>query len=254
VRIEGRIDDKDKISDVSQVWIAAADLPAPALARGATLLNDEETRRVEAFRFDSDRRMSLVARAALRALLGQHLNVDPRSLRFVTGEHGKPALAGAEVEFNVSHSAGHIAIAISDGGPIGVDIESMKRSSDLLHLAERFFSPPEAENVRAADENERARRFFAYWTAKESVIKAAGGGLSIELRSFETDPRLGESTSVTNRGADPRLDGWNVFAIPSPIESMQLAIASRAEEPPLVRAFDVIRSIQMFDSAGREMK
>jgi len=52
------------------------------------------------------------------------------------------------------------------------------------------------------------------------VIKAAGGGLSIELRSFETDPRLGESTPVTNRGGDPRLDGWNVFAIPSPIDTM----------------------------------
>jgi len=141
VRIDS-IDDKDKISDVSQVWIAAADLPAPALARAATLLSEEETRRVEAFRFDSDRRMSLVARAALRALLGQSLGVDPRSLRFVTGEHGKPALAGGEVEFNVSHSAGHVAIAISGSGAIGIDIESMKRSTDLLHLAERFFSPP----------------------------------------------------------------------------------------------------------------
>jgi 4'-phosphopantetheinyl transferase len=225
---------------VSHVWIAAADLPAPILARAAALLNDEETRRVEAFRFDSDRRMSLVARAALRALLGQHLAVDPRSLRFVTGEHGKPALAGGEVEFNVSHSAGQVAIAISDSGAIGVDIESMKRSSDLLHLAERFFSPPEAESVRSAADDERAQRFFAYWTAKESVIKAAGGGLSIELRSFETDPRLGESTPVSNRGGDPRLDGWNVFAIPSPIDAMQLAIASRAAEgPPLIHPFDV---------------
>jgi len=225
---------------VSHVWIAAADLPAPVLARAAALLNDEETRRVEAFRFDSDRRMSLVARAALRALLGQHLGVDPRSLRFVTGEHGKPALAGGEVEFNVSHSAGQVAIAISDSGAIGVDIESMKRSIDLLHLAERFFSPPEAENVRSASEGERAQRFFGYWTAKESVIKAAGGGLSIELRSFETDPRVGESTPVTNRGGDPRLDGWNVFAIPSPIDAMQLAIASRAAEgQPLIHPFDV---------------
>lgn len=225
---------------MSHVWIAAADLPAPILARAAALLNDEETRRVEAFRFDSDRRMSLVARAALRALLGQHLAVDPRSLRFVTGEHGKPALAGGEVEFNVSHSAGQVAIAISDSGAIGVDIESMKRSSDLLHLAERFFSSPEAESVRSASDDERAQRFFAYWTAKESVIKAAGGGLSIELRSFETDPRLGESTPVTNRGGDPRLDGWHVFAIPSPIDTMQLAIASRADvAPPLIRPFDV---------------
>lgn len=223
----------------THVWIAAADLPEPLLARAATLLNDEETRRVASFRFESDRRMSLMARAALRALLGRHLGADPRSLVFVTGEHGKPALAGAEVEFNVSHSAGHVAVAISGGGPVGVDIESMSRASDLLHLAERFFSPREAEVVRNAPEYERPQRFFAYWTAKESVIKAAGGGLSIELRSFETDPRLGHSTPVTNRSADPRLDGWNVFAIPSPVDAMHLAVASRAFEPPLVRAFSL---------------
>ena len=224
----------------THVWIAAADLPEPLLARAATLLNDEETRRVAAFRFESDQRMSLMARAALRALLGRYLDADPRSLVFVTGEHGKPALAGGEVEFNVSHSAGHVAVAISDGGAVGVDIESMNRASDLLHLAERFFSPREAEAVRMASEQERPQRFFAYWTAKESVIKAAGGGLSIELRSFETDPRLGQSTPVTNRGADPRLDGWNVFAIPSPVDAMHLAVASRALEQPDVRPFDVL--------------
>jgi 4'-phosphopantetheinyl transferase len=238
--IEVPINDKDKIIGVSwtHVWIAAADLPKAVLARAARLLNDEETRRVEAFRFDSDRRMSLVARAALRSLLGRHLGVDPRSLRFVAGEHGKPALAGAEIEFNVSHSAGHVAIAISAGGAAGVDIESQQRSADLLNLATRFFSPREAENVRAASDDDRAERFFAYWTAKESVIKAAGGGLSIDLRSFETDPRLGQSTPVTNHGGDPRLDGWNVFAIPSPIDTMHVAVSSRTEAAPFVRMFD----------------
>jgi len=218
------------------VWIVSTNIDEPSLARASALLDDEERRRVASFRFESDQRMSLVARAALRTLLGRHLQRDPRALRFILGEQGKPALAEGEVEFNVSHSAGHVAIAISEGGAVGVDLEAVRPTSDLLHLAERFFSAREAENVRIASDDDRAERFFAYWTAKESVIKAVGGGLSIDLRSFETDPRIGQPTSVRNHGDDARLNGWNVFAIASGIDGFHLAVASqRIDEPRMSR-------------------
>lgn len=220
------------IAIVAHVWIAAIDMPEPSLSRAATLLDEAETQRVASFRFEADRRRSLVARATLRTLLGRHLDRDPRALRFVVGEQGKPALAENEVEFNVSHSGGHVAIAISDAGPIGVDLEAVRATSDLLQLAERFFSPAEADVVRAAAESDRAARFFSYWTAKEAVIKAAGGGLSLDLRSFETDPRIGQPTAVRNRGEDPRLDGWNVFAMSSGIADVHLALASHEAAAP----------------------
>lgn len=210
-----------------------------ALARAATLLDDEERRRVASFHFERDRRLSLVARAALRGLLGRYLQRDPRALRFVLGKQGKPALATGEVEFNVSHSGGHVAVAISGDGPVGVDLEAIRPASDMLQLAERFFSPREADSVRAAADDDRPARFFAYWTAKEAVIKAAAGGLSLDLRSFETDPRLGRSTPVRNRAHDPRLDGWHVFAIPSGIENVRLALAARRTEPLVMRELDV---------------
>lgn len=217
----------------------ATNLPPELLARAATLLDDEESQRVDRFRFEKDRRLSLVARATLRALLGRYLGRDPRALRFVEGPQGKPALTTGELEFNVSHSGGHVAVAISGGGAVGVDIETVRATRDMIHLAERFFSPREAESVRTATDDERAACFFAYWTAKESVIKAAGGGLSLDLRSFETNPRLGHVTPVQNLSRESRLDGWNVFAMPSGIEAVHLALASRGTEMPSIRELDL---------------
>jgi 4'-phosphopantetheinyl transferase len=222
----------------THVWLAATNLPPELLASAATLLDDEETRRVASFRFESDRRLSLIARAARRVLLGRYAGRDPRTLRFVEGPQGKPSLTTGELEFNVSHSGSHVAVAISGGGAVGVDIEAVRKTSDIIHLAERFFSPHEAEIVRTAPDEERAARFFAYWTAKESVIKAVGGGLSLDLRSFQTDPRLGHATPVQNLSREPRLDGWNVFALPSRIEAVHLALASRGMEMPRMRELD----------------
>ncbi|HVE70938.1 MAG TPA: 4'-phosphopantetheinyl transferase superfamily protein [Thermoanaerobaculia bacterium] len=225
--------------DETHVWLAATDVPTGLLAHAATLLDEEESRRVAAFRFESDRRLSLIARAALRTLLGRYLGRDPRTLRFVAGPQGKPALTTGDLEFNVSHSGGHVAVAISGDAAVGVDIEAVRATRDIVHLAERFFSAHEAESVRTATEAQRAERFFAYWTAKESVIKAVGGGLFVDLRSFETDPRPGQATRVRNLTSDPRLDGWNVFTIPSGIEAVHLALASQGTEMPRVGELDL---------------
>ncbi|MGA8808640.1 MAG: 4'-phosphopantetheinyl transferase superfamily protein [Thermoanaerobaculia bacterium] len=225
--------------DERHVWLVATNIPPEVLARAATLLDDEESRRVASFRFEKDRLLSLVARAALRALLGRYLGRTPRALRFVAGPQGKPALTTGELEFNVSHSGGHVALAISGGGAVGVDIEGVRATSDIIHLAERFFSPREAESVRTATDDERSARFFAYWTAKESVIKAVGGGLSLDLRAFETDPRLGHATPVRNLSGESRLDGWNVVSMPSGIEAVHLALASQQMEMPLLRDLDL---------------
>lgn len=184
------------------------------------VLSDEERRRAERFRLEEDRRRSVVARGTLRMLLGRRLGADPRRLEFVEGAQGKPALRGGELDFNVSHSGDRVAIAIAAGGsPVGIDIEvEQPRMTDLVVLARRYFSAGEAREVeRAADVDADAamRLFFTIWTAKEAVIKAVGGGLSIELASFSVLPVQTRWGAVENLGRDPKLDGWHVAALPS---------------------------------------
>ncbi|HEX7676825.1 MAG TPA: 4'-phosphopantetheinyl transferase superfamily protein [Thermoanaerobaculia bacterium] len=207
------------------VWIAGIDVPDAAVGALASLLDDEERAMAARFHFDADRRRCIVARGALRTLLGRSLGRHARALRFVRGAQGKPALEGGELEFNVSHSGDCVAIAMTDGSPVGVDAECEKPMSDPLTLADHFFAREEAEFVKGAATDHAAATFYSIWTAKESVIKAAGGGLSIDLSSFVVTP-ADCLTPVQNRSGSPELDGWWVLALPR-IRGCHAAVAAR---------------------------
>jgi 4'-phosphopantetheinyl transferase len=144
------------------------------------LLCSEE--RVRAQRFVSKRDSELWGRSRglLRALLGRYSRQDPRSLRFVTGEHGKPELAGnaaAELAFNMSHSE-HLALyAFSRAGAVGVDVEVARRPIDEVAIAERILGASEAARLQALDPATRRREFLRGWTRHEAELKCLGVGI-----------------------------------------------------------------------------
>lgn len=209
------------------VWVARSDVAAETLRELSDLLDPEEQERVARFRFEEDRQRAVVARATLRRLLGSYLEREPRALRFVYGPQGKPALADGALEFNVSHSGPLVLLAFARGSAVGVDVEREKPQRELAAIAGRFFAPDEAEKVR--DPARDAQAFYRTWTAKESVIKAVGGGLSIDLSSFVVTPARGCFTAVENRGGDGRLDGWFVQTLPEPADEAHAAVAVRGE-------------------------
>lgn len=209
------------------VWIARTDLAAGEIGALSAILDEEERTRAARFRFEEDQHRSIVARAILRRLLATYLGVSPQELRFVFGPQGKPALPDGSVEFNVSHSGRHVLLAFASGSPVGVDVEQEKKERDRLAIAQRFFAPAEAEKVRHAEDV--AGAFYRTWTAKESVIKAVGGGLSIDLASFLVTPDRGTFTAVENAGDDARLTGWYVQTLPEPGEGAHAAVAVRGE-------------------------
>jgi 4'-phosphopantetheinyl transferase len=198
------------------------------------VLDAEERARADRYRVEDDRRRSIVARGTVRTLLGRRLGREPRDLGFVEGPQGKPALIGGELEFNVSHSGDRVAIAIAEGGPVGIDIEvEQPRTTDLVVLARRYFSPVEALAVENAADG-AIPLFFTIWTAKEAVIKAVGGGLSIQLASFSVLPVCSEWGAVENLGGDPKLDGWHVAALPSEL-GYRAAVAAAGTDWEIVR-------------------
>ncbi|MBZ0221909.1 MAG: 4'-phosphopantetheinyl transferase superfamily protein [Dokdonella sp.] len=100
--------------------------------------------------------------------------------------HGKPHLRGAgDLGFNLSHCGGDLVIALARGQALGVDIESLQRRPASLHLAQRFFTPSEADALAALTEARRAEAFLRLWTHKEAVLKATGMGLSFGLARLE---------------------------------------------------------------------
>jgi 4'-phosphopantetheinyl transferase len=121
----------------------------------------------------------VAGRAALRALLGRYLQIDPAAIRFAAGPNGKPRLdPPSPVQFNVSHSAGLALIAVAAEADVGVDIEQLRPRSDLPGLARRVFT----ERERDAIDGELS--FYRHWVAKEAFVKATGRGVS-SVRSFE---------------------------------------------------------------------
>jgi 4'-phosphopantetheinyl transferase len=156
-----------------------------------------------------------------------YLRVSPQDLRFVFGPQGKPALLDGRLEFNVSHSGPLVLLAFASGSPVGVDVEQEKKDRDRIAIAQRYFAPAETEKVRRAEDV--AGAFYRTWTAKESVIKAVGGGLSIDLSSFLVTPDRGTFTAVENAGDDARLTGWYVQTLPEPGEGAHAAVAVRGE-------------------------
>ena len=158
----------------------------------AAVLSADERERMARFRFEEDRVRYLCAHASLRELLsGYRPDVAPGDWRFSADRFGKPGLVGAPVplDFNLSHTDGLVAIAVTGGTAVGVDVERRRAAHDDELLFEACLAESEAAPLRRLRPDERGDRFHVLWTLKEAYLKACGVGLSRDLRGVEL--RLG---------------------------------------------------------------
>jgi 4'-phosphopantetheinyl transferase len=153
------------------------------------LMTADERERHGSFRFEVDRRLFLATRTLVRTVLSRYAAVSPGDWRFAAGPHGKPRIVHPAVtpslHFNLANTRGLVVCAVSAAHEsLGVDAERFDRTVDPVEIAGRFFSPPEAQALGALPASEQSRRFFTYWTLKESYVKARGLGLALPLDKF----------------------------------------------------------------------
>ena len=167
------------------VWQAGLAASPEDVARLQAGLSDDERARAARFLFDRHRRRFVVARATLRAMLARYTGRPAASLVFEYGPHGKPALVGAgDVRFIVAHWDELAVYAVTRGAAVGVDVERLREVHEADRIAERFFSVPERDELRALPEASRSAGFFTCWTRKEAYVKARGEGLAHPLDAF----------------------------------------------------------------------
>jgi 4'-phosphopantetheinyl transferase len=178
------------------------------------LLSPSERRRSGRFRRHEDRQRFVLATALLRVAAGAWLRRAPREVVVDRtcdrcGEpHGPPGLPGSGLYASISHAGEYAAVALSDVAPVGVDVERIGRVA-FGPLLGAVCSPEERRHVRSEAD------FYAYWTRKESVLKATRVGLSMPMREVVVTPP-GDAPRVLFYGSRPdfaaRMHDWRLGA------------------------------------------
>lgn len=175
-------------------WMALDSLNDDVVNRWRTGLGADERARADRFVFARDSHAYVAAHTLKRALLAWAGDLPASAWQFVAARLGKPqidpSLNRPRLQFSLSHTKGLVACAVGLDHALGLDVESLKTTSDALNIAERFFAPAEISMLRDVAPGERTEMFFRIWTLKEAYIKATGEGLSCPLHclAFALNP------------------------------------------------------------------
>lgn len=220
------------------LWILdEAEASAAQFAASDAWLGSDERQRASRFLREDDRRRFVLARGLVRAVLGRVTGIAPAALAFDVQPHGKPVLRDGGVHFNLSHTRGMIALALSREVEVGVDVEAIDRRLDPLRLAARNFSASENAALADAEASQQPARFIEIWTLKEAYVKALGRGLQHDLRSFSASlapPSIIDHVDGVDRPAACRC--W----LDQPAPGFRLALVARdaaALDIELMRGF-----------------
>jgi 4'-phosphopantetheinyl transferase len=170
------------------VWRIDENIEPRRLETLRKTLSCDKLDRAASFRFDQDRSRFILCRGILRELLGRYLNQSAERFQFTYGPFGKPALAGNEMHFNLSHTLGLCLLAFSASQMVGIDIEKVRSQQNLPDLARDCFHPDESNAVALAEPANRAKLFFTYWTCKEARLKTHGLGIGREFTPMANQP------------------------------------------------------------------
>ncbi|NER13685.1 4'-phosphopantetheinyl transferase superfamily protein [Leptobacterium flavescens] len=219
----------------AHIWHISIDQNKALLKQFGELLSADEKKRAEKFYFAKDRHCFVIAKGALRTLLGSYLQTDPSGIRFQYGSHGKPHLDDStSLRFNLSHSGDAIVLGFVHDLSIGVDVEKIKDDIELKDIAKNFFSKEEVNALLSLKEEVHPNAFFNCWTRKEAFIKAKGSGLSFPLHEFAVSLEPGKEAELLQTKWDPDEKLKWTLASFEPEESYVGAVAIEGNIPSIV--------------------
>ncbi|WP_293896510.1 4'-phosphopantetheinyl transferase superfamily protein [Sporocytophaga sp.] len=167
------------------------------------------------FKMPLDIQGHLFGKILLKKIFENYYNTENILNQLEYNKYGRPYISNSTINFSISHSEQFSAVAVSNGFPIGIDIEKMKEISfcDFKTL----FTESEW-NVILTSANP-LKTFYVYWTKKESTAKADGRGLSIPLNEILIE----DAISILNKKR------WHLFEINLEPDYM-IHIASEQQE------------------------
>ncbi|WP_165372883.1 4'-phosphopantetheinyl transferase family protein [Pengzhenrongella frigida] len=185
--------------DVADVGLLVAGLAHGERARAATLPAEQASRFV-------------VARALLRGVVGARLGRPARDVVLrarcpvCAGPHGQvevvPHGGGVPaLHVSLTRAGPLIAVAVSDAGRVGVDVESCA-SVAAARLADVALSPAERGALRGGSPDTRAVALARSWVRKEAALKALGTGLRMDPALLDAHRRTANLPARGPAGAE----------------------------------------------------
>jgi 4'-phosphopantetheinyl transferase len=188
----------------AHVWtISVTDNDQKNIDKFSHVLCPDELGRLEHIKHKQSKLEYQAAHILCRVMLSNFSDVAPADWLFEIGEHGKPEinekLNHENLRFNISHTNGMVACALTTKYDIGVDLEWPSRNNCMNKIAKKKFTESEFNYLKAKPPTEQRKVFSSLWTLKESYLKAVGKGLLIPLNSFSFDLNTLEISFLDNK-------------------------------------------------------
>lgn len=194
-----------------EVYVSRIDGDGPLPTRDVPLC---EQARIDRHRHPEERRRFVFAWALAGRVLAARLGVPTAALRVARdcrrcgADHGKPTLIGEKVHFSLSHAGNRVALAVSDAGPVGIDIETSEIDDWSTAMSQMVLDAGEAVT--------RSRDRATYWTRKEAVLKATGDGLLLPMCGIRVTPPGGRARVVAWRERPEMVDRLRLYDLVAP--------------------------------------
>ncbi|MBO0517336.1 4'-phosphopantetheinyl transferase superfamily protein [Streptomyces beijiangensis] len=151
-----------------------------------------------------------VSRVVMKYTAAAVLDAAPAALDLAYEPGGRPTLRGFgdELHLSLAHTEDLIVVAVSRGGPVGVDTESATRRISYELLRSQVCTPEEAGVLDVLPDGERMARLLRLWTLKEAYTKALGQGMRRRFSAvgFHWDA---EGRPVLTEDSGAAAGGWS---------------------------------------------
>jgi 4'-phosphopantetheinyl transferase len=190
------------------IWHISTNISASEFIDLKSTLSKNESAKASFFEFDKARDAYVVGQSALRRLLSGYLGIPAEIVQLGRSKKGKPySMDDPQLFFNMSNSGSLVAIAFSRDGEVGLDLEQLRPLSDLDDLITKNFTPSEIKFINSKPDD-NIRRFFRFWTIKESYLKALGEGMRLPPDNLEFSIENDRVRLLSVRGIFDQAD-WN---------------------------------------------
>lgn len=170
-----------------RVWLHA--VPAlPVVPNADAYLSRAESARARSMRRPQQRESYLAIHRWMRACVAEVLGVSADRLPLGIDRCGAPVLAGPVHHLGLSHHEDHVALAMSDGEPVGIDVLTVPTDVRFLADTGLVLSAAEITLVRSAVVERRGPLFATCWTRKEAYAKLLRTGLTHGLDRLTLTP------------------------------------------------------------------